>query len=259
MMGIMMQLRQMTFPSTGQYVQARLKASSVSMAPAGVYHTVLTDEQWAANVATQKKSRKRRKKRPKKKKKGQSIVNNNDNCNHLAMKESISSVVTEEPILRFTNDHFPSLQEEKVEWETEPVDIRGSEDNEDDDSSEGNSTKNGDDEGPKPAKALSDAASTATTSSSTNTTLSASGFDLAAAGTITGKVDYAAAVLNASNSAPAIQEVTGPVECSSSEGCDLDDGSGRPGTVVSITSSVVTQSWGGGSRSFAEVVLKQEN
>lgn len=267
MMGIMMQLRQMTFPSTGQYVMARLKASSVTVAPVDVYTTLPTDEQSVPNtsVGTQKKSRKRRKKRPKKKSnKAENKATGSGNSNtNSDMQKSASFAVAEEPVLRFTNDHFPSLQNDKVEWETEPVNVRGSQGIEDDDSSEDSSTKNGEEgEEPKPAKALSDAASTATTSSSTNTTLSASGFELTANGI---KGGYAAAVLKTS-SAPALREV--PSLANSREAsaalssnsavsskADADD---IPAPLTSVTASAA-QPWGGGSESFVEVVRKQKS
>lgn len=253
----MMQLRQMTYPSTGHYVMARLKASSVTAAPVDVYSTLPTDERSAnAAVTTQKKSRKKRKKRPKKKKAASSRNNNSS-----SIKESVSFATVEESVLTFTDDHFPSLQDEKVEWETERVDVRDSERSEEDDSSE-DSTNNGEDgEEPKAAKALSDAASTATTTSSTNTTLSGIGFDLAGAASTTRKEGYAAAVLHAIGS-PAIKEVPSPAgsrsvsASSSSAGSGNEDKNALPAPVVNITSS--PQPWRGTSRSFVDVVREQE-
>jgi hypothetical protein len=253
MMGIMMQLRQMTFPSTGQYVMARLKASSVTMAPVDVYKTLPTDEHSAPNasIGIQKKARKRRKKRPKKKANNKTENKANDSGSNPDTQKSVSCAVVEEPVFRFTNDHFPSLQDDKVEWETGPVDVRGSQGIEDDDSSEDSSTKNGEDgEEPKPAKALSDAASTATTSSSTNTTLSASGFELTATGV---KGGYAAAVLKTSYTAPATREVPSPAD---SQKAIRSVCMSAP--VVNVSASSATLSWGGGSQSFVEVARQQK-
>ena len=265
MMGIMMQLRQMTFPSTGQYVMARLKASSVTVAPVDVYTTLPTDEQSVLNASfgTQKKSRQRRKKRFKKNaNKTENKASDSGSNTNLAMQKSASVAAADVPVLRFTNDHFPSLQNDKVEWETEPVDVSGSQGIDDDDSSEDSSTKNGEGEEPKPAKALSDAASTATTSSSTNTTLSASGFELTATGVRGG---YAAAVLKTS-SAPALREVPSPADSreasaslsASSAVSSKADADDTPAPVVSVTASAA-QPWGGGSESFVEVVRKQKS
>lgn len=242
-----MQLRQMTFPSSGDYVLARLKASTVTMAPADVY-SLLPIERYNSVCASDTKTRRKRRKRSKKKKKG--AVNHNE----ASRKDSVSFAPTEESILSFTKDHFPSLQEEKVEWETERVDeVHNIQDDADvdDSSAEDSSMKNeeeDDGEEQRLAKALSDAASTATTTSSTNTT--SSGFDLVS----NKKEGYAAAVLKSNGSQSMIQEVVSlpsspPV--TAVEGGDLSNRgkSSPPAPVVSITQQPC---W----RSFLDVARK---
>lgn len=237
-----MRLRQKTFPSTGDYVMARLKASAVRAAPVDVYGTLPADAETTNATAKKGRKKKRSKKRAKKK---------------SANKESVR-FETKEPVLSFTKDHFPSLQEETVEWETERVQVEDSpEDANEDDYSEESKEDEGE---PKSARALSDAASTATTTSSTNTTLSASGFDV-----VPKKEGYAAVVRKATG-APSIQEVvaSGAVVASPAARVEAkrnpdNDRKAPPAAppVVSITSA--PQSSWGGSLSFVDVVRKQDN
>jgi len=245
MMSIMMRLRQKTFPSTGDYVMARLKASAVRVAPVDVYGTLPADAETTNAIAKKVRKKKRAKKRPKKK---------------SANKESVR-FETKEPVLSFTEDHFPSLQDETVEWETERVQVEDSpEDANEDDYSEESTKNEEDEEEPKSARALSDAASTATTTSSTNTTLSASGFDV-----VPKKEGYAAVVRKATG-APSIQEVVASDAVVASPGAREEaernpdnDRKAPPAAppVVSITSA--PQSSWGGSLSFVDVVRKQDN
>ena len=152
-----------------------------------------------------------------------------------------------------TEDHFPALQDEKLEWATTPVGADDSVEEEEDDASE-ESTKHGEDEEErKSAKALSDAASTATTTSSS----ASSGFDPIPKQQEVG--GYAAALLGAPAATKpgvaAVRETTRETYTTEPGNPAADSASGRvaPDPVV-ITSP---PTWGGG-RSFADVLRKKD-
>jgi hypothetical protein len=133
----------------GEYVMARLRASAVTSAPVDTYSTLPT----VPDLTTKKKKKKKKRRRAKKKN------------------------AAGPPL---TVDNFPTLHDEKVEWETKkPVDEvvekdngEDSEEDDDDDTLDGDrktpppeEDELGENE-PKSIKTLSDVASTATTTSS---------------------------------------------------------------------------------------------
>lgn len=160
-----MQLRSMTYPSTGEYVLVRLR-SSVTEVSVDLYNTLPTEGLPFSSSVGLKKSRRKKKRGSKNKK------NKGDN------RQRSKQVVKASPSIVLSDDQFPSLFNGKVEWEASALDtprIVRREDldvEQDDDQSEGNGSKYDEEMEPKSCKPLSDAASTATTTSSTVTTSS---------------------------------------------------------------------------------------
>jgi hypothetical protein len=177
MMRVMMQLRSKAFPSTGDYVMARLRASMVSQTAVDVYSTLPTMDALDSAVLLnpKKKKKKKRSKNRKKKSSSGSVVSAIS-----ATTTDTTSMVPRPPML--TEEDFPSLQsDDKVEWITTPrVDATcedsfdeedGDDDDDDDDSASEESTKvRGEEEdlgkSLKASHLSSDGASTATTTSS---------------------------------------------------------------------------------------------
>lgn len=244
MMRILMQLRGKTYPSTGDYVMARIRASIVTHSMVDVYSTLPTADTWA-NAAVQQLPKKKKKKRRTKSVKTKS-------ASKATLSNSILVATKPQPPL-LTEHHFPSLLDDKVEWATTPVEADDSVGEREDDESEESTKHDGgeDEEERKSAKALSDAASTATTTSSN---VSSGGFDSVSKKQAVG--DYAAALLKAPASkttvpAVAVRETQAPKPRKPSSS-DSDEKM-APDPVV-ITSPLT---WGGG-RSFADMLRKKD-
>lgn len=159
MMNIMMQLRSMTLG--GEYVLARLKASTTSITDVDIFSPLVVPADNAGSLHSSQGSdgskRKKKKSRPKKsrsKKQFSYVSTDSENgCRNGSEMVVLPSL---------TSDHFPSLQDDtKVEWETPPDDARRPYKGVDDDSK---SEQSG--ESPESKKGFSDGASTATTTSS---------------------------------------------------------------------------------------------
>lgn len=237
---------------------ARLRASVVTSAPVDVYSTLPIAGDSVIVASGQPAKKKKKKKRPKRKKKKEA---SKKGATDMKKSGAVSSTEAKKsaslPPPSLTEDHFPSLQDEKVEWEVE--NSMQDEDSVDDESSE-DSTKNGEeDEERKSGKGFSDGASTATTTSSTATM--ASTFDsVSKKQPVVG--GYAAALLKAapSNASVQVSEESAPssaktadAEKSSYENRTVEDSKVAPAPVV-ITSP---PTWGGG-RSFADTIRKAD-
>ncbi len=127
MMNIMMQLRTRTLG--GEYVMARLKASSTSMADVDPYHPVFAPFQITAPLHSSQGSegaRRKKKKSRTKKNRNKKFQSSSSTGSHNASDGSLdknSSTSPAPPSLSV--DQFPSLlDEKKVEWETPPGDGR---------------------------------------------------------------------------------------------------------------------------------------
>jgi hypothetical protein len=222
LMHVMMQLRTKAYPSTGDYVMARLRASIVTSAPVDIYDPLLPpshDVYAAASTSSllllqplKKKKKKKRTRSKKKKNKRNATANaaaveniqTAGNSPSSPLRISGDSTAAVPPL---SLDHFPSLMDDKVEWATTLVDSHGTlRDTQEDDVSETNSSKDDEEEDRhKPGKAFSDAASTATTTSST-ATASSTGDTVAKKTPMRG---YAAAVLQVPTGSNSVHESTG--------------------------------------------------
>lgn len=214
----MMQLRTKAYPSTGDYVMARLRASIVTSAPVDIYDPLLPPSHDLHASATtslllQPLKKKKKKKRARKKKKNKSNTSPNaavENSKTADDSPSSPPRIAGEPtavVPPLSLDHFPSLMDDKVEWATTLVDSNCTlRDSQEDDASETNSSKDDEEEDRhKSGKAFSDAASTATTTSSTATT-SSTGDTVAKKAPMRG---YAAAVLQVPSASRSVHERTG--------------------------------------------------
>lgn len=178
-MRVMMQLQTMQFPN-GDYVMARLRASVIT-APVDVYSTLP-----ASPVCHQAPRKKKRRSRKKKSRQSTGVVDK-------SMPEKPSKRTQEPP--RLTADHFPTLQDERVEWETATPGILSRQDTLEDDSrsdDDKSSSTYSETDGRKSTRPYSDVASTATTTSSTATGTSSS---LSGTDHLPKNTGYAAALL----------------------------------------------------------------
>lgn len=243
----MMQLRTMTFPSTGEYILSRLKTSMTEIA-VDVYNTYPC-ELTPLPTATEKKKSKKKKKRGSKNKK----KNRSTSPNGTPVGDQVPSPPS------FSEDQFPSLQNDKVEWEASALESneivgQGDDDvvqDEDDNSADNGSKEDEECEERKSFKALSDAASTATTTSSTLTTSSNSEKQLVVPA-------YAAAVMKGIPKPavpPSVRETSSGGDTSSSIGNEPETSTKElsPNPVLVDAQPV----WGGG-RSFVDVVRPEQ-
>lgn len=192
LMRVMMELRSMTFPSTGEYVMARLRASIVSLPTSSSWSTMTdlhTAEAHHQHHLLPKKKKKKRSKTKKKKKKASTVhpvdCTENTGCDNKMMPPAL------------TEDHFPSLgidSDSNVGWDTtaSPVGERAEEEDDDDEDEDNSSQEENDaysseesvkqgclcgaEDERKSTKVPSDGASTATTASSNAS--SSSSFEL---------------------------------------------------------------------------------
>ena len=231
---------------------ARLRASVIT-APVDVYSTLPASapHQYAPSSGTPK--RKRRKKRRSKKKKQDSL--------DQATPEEPQKRTQEPP--RLTADHFPTLQDERVEWETAAPGIltrqdtleddSGSDDEDDDDDDDKSSSTYSETDERKSTRPYSDVASTATTTSSTatGTSSSLSGTDLPKS------TGYAEAVLkNVPSSHTTVEAPRGD------RGTDTESAGAVVREVTSALSSASidekSRLWGSSQQSFADIVRSDQ-
>ncbi len=225
---------------------ARLRASVIT-APVDVYSTLPGNAPHHNAPLMGMPKRKRTRKKRSKKKKHSGLVK--------ATPEEPSKRTQEPP--RLTADHFPTLQDERVEWETAAPGILTRQDtleddsrSDDDDDDKSSSTYSESDER-KSTRPYSDVASTATTTSSTatGTSSSLSGTDLPKS------TGYAAAVLKNVPSSPTI--ATAP-----REGTNTDSASAVVREVTGALSSASiedqSRSWGNSQQSFADIVRSDQ-
>jgi trimeric autotransporter adhesin len=280
MMGIMMQLRCMTYPSCpGDYVMARLRASAVTKSPVDVYSTLPTADHGTyapVQVPKAKKSRKR----SKRKKKSLAplpegayspVGSTGSNSKSGKSKESTTlpasvsasqAPAVEPPLL--TLDDFPSLNiNDKVEWATTLVDRSESMDVDDFDeaTSSSGSTSSSKSDSERPSKfstkaAFSDAGSTATTTSSTATSASGGMLLTECVAVTTGnRGGYAAALLGQPSSTSASWDSTAIATstCASNTERQL-----LPPILSSSEETSEPLRWGA-HRSLAEVLRKESS